>query len=157
MTEFSAPAGGCLLTDPGFAARMQDLLDFFPDFTENDVELLKFGRHFRLSPQSRAVVGRHLEDNQGLEKLARPGETLIEVSAGGSPTTLVPGRPSEADLAQAAALTARYSRSRDLASVECELIPVAPGPARGEPRRKLTVAPASDADVDRLAVGRVGV
>jgi len=155
VTVFSAPAGGCLLTDPGFAARMQDLLDSVPDFVENDVELLKHGRHFRLSPAARAAVGRHQEDNRAIEALARPGETLIEVAAGGSPATLVRGRPSEADLALAAALTARYSRSRELPSVECDLIAVIEGPGRGESRR-IAVAPAADEAIDRLVVGRAG-
>jgi tRNA-specific 2-thiouridylase len=156
VTVFSAPAGGCLLTDPGFAARMQDLLDQVPDFVENDVELLKCGRHFRFSAQSRVVVGRDIADNQRLEALARPGDVLVEVSAGGSPTALLRGARDEDVLRRAAALTARYSRSRELPSVECDVIAVVEGPQRGE-ARKLAVAPASDEDIDRLAVGRVAV
>ncbi len=159
VTVFSAPAGGCLLTDPGFAARMQDLLDNVPDFAENDVELLKSGRHFRFSPKARAVVGRQLDDNKRIETLARPGDLLVEVAAGGSPTTLVRGAQDEASVRAAAALTARYSRSREEASVECELIPVVEGPRRGDEgaRKRISVAPAPDEDIDRLAVGRVGV
>jgi tRNA U34 2-thiouridine synthase MnmA/TrmU len=156
VTEFSAPAGGCLLTDPGFAARMEDLLELVPEFVENDVELLKFGRHFRLGPGTRAAVGRNLEDNSGIERLARPGDLLVEVAAGGSPTTLVRGALADDAVGLAAALTARYSRSRELAEVECQCFPVVAGPARGE-GRKLSVAPAADAELDRLAIGRVGV
>jgi hypothetical protein len=156
VREFSAPAGGCLLTDPGFSARMQDLLDNAPDFVENDVELLKFGRHFRLGPKVRAAVGRDLADNGAIERLARPGDALVEAAAGHTPTTLLRGELSAEVLGLAAALTARYSKSRELTQVECQVFPVGEGGTRGEPRR-LTVAPADDAAIDRLATGRVAV
>ncbi len=154
VTVFSSPAGGCLLTDPGFTARMRDMMEHTPDFDENDVELLKFGRHFRLSPTSRAAVGRDEVDNQRVEELARVGDILVEVAAGHSPTTLVRGVADEAMLGAAAALTARYSKSRGEAQVECQLW----RPAEGEDRetgRRLSVAPLDEDTVERLAVGRV--
>ncbi len=46
-------AGGCLLTDPQFSKRIRDLMEYLDDPdkvpTINDIELLKVGRHFRLS------------------------------------------------------------------------------------------------------------
>ena len=47
ITEYPSPAGGCQLTDPGFAARLDDLLKDNPNFDCNDFNLLKVGRHFR--------------------------------------------------------------------------------------------------------------
>jgi tRNA U34 2-thiouridine synthase MnmA/TrmU len=156
VTVFSAPAGGCLLTDPGFAERLRDLLDRGVDFAADDVELLKHGRHFRFSENVRAVVGRDNADNESISALARSGDALVEVAAGHTPLTLVRGPLSDDVLRTAAALTVRYSKSRELAEVECEVQPVLEGGARGEVRR-LTVAPASDELIDKLAVGRVAV
>jgi tRNA-specific 2-thiouridylase len=156
VTVFSAPAGGCLLTDPGFAERLRDLLDRGVDFTENDVELLKHGRHFRLSETVRAVVGRDQADNDAIAALARPGDALVEVAAGHTPTTLVRGRVDEEALRAAAALTARYSKSRELPEVECLVRRVLEGGGRREEPR-LAVAPAADDLIERLAVGRVAV
>lgn len=156
VTVFSAPAGGCLLTDPGFSARMEELMEAAPGFDENDVELLKAGRHFRLSAGCKAVVGRDQEDNEFIESLAREGDALLEVAAGHSPTTLLRGRSGEEELRAAAAITARYSKSRGEAEVECELWRPAEGGERGEGRR-LTVAPAQEETIDRLAIGRVNV
>jgi tRNA U34 2-thiouridine synthase MnmA/TrmU len=51
IQDYPCPAGGCLLTDPGFSKRMRDLILHHPDFSLNDVHLLKVGRHFRLSPK----------------------------------------------------------------------------------------------------------
>ncbi len=57
--DYPCPAGGCLLTDPGFSKRMKDLMIHDPAFSLNDVHLLKMGRHFRLSPEVKLVVGRN--------------------------------------------------------------------------------------------------
>jgi NH3-dependent NAD+ synthetase len=155
VTVYSAPAGGCLLTDPGFCARMRDLLDNVPAFDENDVELLKFGRHFRLSPSVRAVVGRDQADNDEVEALTRPGDVLLEVAAGHSPCTLLRGAASAETLRTAAALTVRYSKSRGAARVEVSSW----RPRDGQPRQAaspLTVDPIGEMEADALALGRPG-
>ena len=69
ITDYPPPAGGCLLTDPGFAKRMKDLLKHNALTLEN-VKLLKIGRHFRLSPEAKLVIGREDRENELLESLA---------------------------------------------------------------------------------------
>src|SRR4030065_485619 len=39
--------GGCLLTDPAFGLKTKDLFDHTDTPTQNDIDLLKVGRHFR--------------------------------------------------------------------------------------------------------------
>ncbi|MFQ6101317.1 MAG: hypothetical protein ACE5OS_08805 [Anaerolineae bacterium] len=107
ISDYPCPAGGCLLTDPGFARRMRDLMRFRPDFDLNDINLLKIGRHFRLSPQTKAVVGRNEEENHRLLILARQRDLLFEVKGCGSPVTLLRGETDVGELC--AAITARYS------------------------------------------------
>ncbi len=109
IADYPCPAGGCLLTDPGFARRMRDLVRFRPGFDLNDVNLLKVGRHFRLSPKARAVVGRNEGENRRLQILARRGDFLFEVRGCGSPVTLLRGEASQEEIHLAAAITARYS------------------------------------------------
>ena len=75
--EYPCPAGGCLLTDPEFAARMRELLAFEPDCDLNDVLLLSAGRHFRLPTAGKAVVGRNEADNRRLDGLARRKDWLL--------------------------------------------------------------------------------
>ena len=88
---------------------MRDLVRFCPDFDLNDVNLLKLGRHFRLSPEARAVVGRNEGENRRLQILARQGDSLFEVRGCGSPVTLLRGEASQEEIHLAAAITARYS------------------------------------------------
>lgn len=71
ITNYPAPAGGCLLTDEGFSRRMRDLMQRKKFFTVSDVELLKVGRHFRLGERTKLAVGRNAEENDKLSKLAR--------------------------------------------------------------------------------------
>ena len=78
IRDYPCPAGGCLLTDPGFAKRMKDLMLHKPDFSLNDVHLLKVGRHFRLSDGVKLVVGRNEEENQKIETFAQEGDYFIQ-------------------------------------------------------------------------------
>jgi len=113
IADYPCPAGGCRLTDPGFARRIRDLVRFRPDLDLNDVNLLKVGRHFRLSPGAKALVGRNEEENRRLLILIRQSDFLFEVKGCGSPITLLRGEAGEAEIHLAAAITARYSDAED--------------------------------------------
>jgi hypothetical protein len=120
IADYPCPAGGCRLTDPGFARRMRDLVRFGPHFDLNDVNLLKVGRHFRLSPGAKAVVGRNEHENRRISILARQGDLLLEVKGCGSPITLLRGEADRGEIYLAAAITARYSDAQeDAVRVHC--------------------------------------
>ena len=119
INDYPCPAGGCLLTDPGFARRMRDLVRHTPGFGLNDVQLLKVGRHFRLSSLAKAIVGRDQDENQHIVALARPEELFLEVQGWGSPITLLRGTVGAQEIRLAAAITVRYSDAPGLASVSC--------------------------------------
>ena len=92
INDYPCPAGGCLLTDPGFARRMRDLVRHTPDFGLNDIHLLKVGRHFRLSPLAKAIVGRDHDENQHVVSLGRPEDLFFQVQGWGTPITLLRGQ-----------------------------------------------------------------
>jgi len=118
VRDYPCPAGGCLLTDPGFAKRMRDLMVNHPDFSLNDVHLLKMGRHFRFSPGVKLVVGRNEEENQKIQTFAQQEDILFKVSNLPGPLSLLRGRPDEEDIERAAAIAAYYSKGKDLRKVE---------------------------------------
>jgi len=76
ITDYAQPAGGCLLTDPRFAQRLKDLIAH-RELNLANVELLKFGRHFRLAPQAKLVVGRNERENTRLAELAAKNDYLF--------------------------------------------------------------------------------
>ncbi|MGB9722927.1 MAG: tRNA 4-thiouridine(8) synthase ThiI [Chloroflexia bacterium] len=112
LSDFPTPAGGCMLTDPGLSRRVRDLLQHRPNFSRSDFDLLRVGRHFRLSPEVKAVSGRNREENARLLELVEEGDLLLEVRGMGSPITLLRGPADEGVLRLAAAITARYSDAR---------------------------------------------
>ena len=118
IRDYPCPAGGCLLTDPGFAKRMKDLMLHKPDFSLNDVHLLKVGRHFRFSDGVKLIVGRNEEENQKIETFAHDGDILFRVSGFPGPLSLLRGKVNEGDIEKAAAVTAHYSKAKDLGNAE---------------------------------------
>jgi tRNA-specific 2-thiouridylase len=118
IRDYPCPAGGCLLTDPGFAQRMRDLNRYHSDFLLNDVHLLKMGRHFRLSPHLKLVVGRNEEENQKIQTFSQEGDILFKVSRYPGPLSLLRGEAEEGEVEKAAAITVRYSKAKDLGKVE---------------------------------------
>jgi tRNA-specific 2-thiouridylase len=126
INDYPCPAGGCLLTDPGFARRVRDLVHHSPGFGLNDVQLLKVGRHFRLSPLTKAVVGRNWDENQHIVALARPEDLLLQVQGWVGPTTLLRGEAGANETRLSAAITVRYSDAPGLATMHCRQAGQAP-------------------------------
>lgn len=120
IRDYPCPAGGCLLTDPGFANRMKDLMAHDPEFTLNDVHLLKLGRHLRLSPRIKLVVGRNEAENLKVQTFAREGDRLMKVAHHPGPLSLLRGEAGETDLERAASITVRYSKAKELGQVEVQ-------------------------------------
>jgi len=139
ITDYPSPAGGCLLTDPGFAYRLRELMAR-QDPTPADVELLKVGRHFRLGDGTLVVIGRHHEDNLRLKPLLRDGDICIEAADIPGPTTLLRGNAGTANLATAAALTLRYTKAPAGEAQPVNVEPV------GKEASVIEVAPADDTD-----------
>jgi len=103
------PAGGCRLTEPNFCRRLDDLKKHEGLDDVRNINLLMVGRHFRLGPDVRLVVGRSLEDNEAIEKQAGVDDTILSVDGIPGPTCLLRGCAQEAQVRQAASICARYS------------------------------------------------
>ncbi len=117
IKDYPCPAGGCLLTDPGFARRMRDLMKYKPDFDLEDVKLLKHGRHLRISDDAKLVIGRNEEDNKKLSGLIQDNDTVIDAQSLPGPLALIRGNTKDSEIEHAAAITAGYSKGRNLPKV----------------------------------------
>ncbi|MBW1990210.1 MAG: tRNA 4-thiouridine(8) synthase ThiI, partial [Deltaproteobacteria bacterium] len=95
ITSFPSPAGGCLLTDEGFSRRLSDLMAHQENIAERELELLKHGRHFRLGPGAKAVVGRTRADNESIKAHLDPAaDTVVSMEGRPGPLVLLLGEPS---------------------------------------------------------------
>lgn len=70
INDYPCPAGGCLLTDKSIALRLRDLFQHKPDYGMADLHLLTVGRHFRLNPELKIIVGRNETENRKIIALA---------------------------------------------------------------------------------------
>lgn len=109
ITDYPNSAGGCLLTDPQFARRVKDLFEYVEKPTLNDTELLKVGRHFRLSVAAKLVVGRNKEENGIINSLALPTDLLIEMKDHMGPIALLRGVSDEHVLQISSSIVHTYS------------------------------------------------
>ncbi|HCF51441.1 MAG TPA: tRNA 4-thiouridine(8) synthase ThiI [Syntrophomonas sp.] len=123
ITDYPSPAGGCLLTEPGFARRLKRLLEYRNLPTRSDTELLKTGRHFYVASGTLLVVGRNHSENEQLKRLAIEGDVLIKMAQRPGPTGLLriyqPGTP---DMAYAASIVARYSDAKSLPEADAKIL-----------------------------------
>ena len=109
LHEFTAPAGGCLLTDPRFSDRLKEWKSV-DDFSKKHLDLLKSGRHFKFSDGSKLVVGRDEKDNNSLERIHSDKEWIVELAdenIPGATGLFFPESEDKFDLA--AKIVARYS------------------------------------------------
>ena len=91
VRDYPCPAGGCLLTDPDVASRLRDLFAHVPGYAHRDLVLLTIGRHFRLGPGLRVILGRSLGENERLAALAVPGDAVFTPENFRGPTVLAAG------------------------------------------------------------------
>ncbi len=147
IEKYPNSGGGCLLTDPGFSLRMKDLVSCRAVDMEN-VLLLKIGRHFRLGPEAKLVVGRDEKENEELISLARKGDYLFmpdEKLAG--PTSLGRGEFNQELIRFSCAVTCRYCDLND--AVEAKII------YKNVPNEELfslKVAPAQETELTALRI-----
>jgi len=106
---YACPAGGCLLTRPSFAPRVLDLLKHSKSPTPLDLHLLKYGRHFRLSPRNKLIVGRSQAENSALSRLASRGDVILDSLDIPGPISLLKGPLTSKIVRTAARIHARYA------------------------------------------------
>lgn len=112
IKDYPCPAGGCLLTYKDYAAKIRDMFEHKKRIRIKDVLLLKIGRHFRFE-ENRVIVGRNKTENERLRDLKDLNDYYFEVPDCGSPLTILQGPKEEKAIEIAAALTARYSDSKE--------------------------------------------
>jgi tRNA-uridine 2-sulfurtransferase len=121
LTDYPAPAGGCLLTEPNYSFRLRELLDHNPDPSLEDLALLRLGRHFRISSLSRIIIGRNGNENESILALDNGKSVRMRAEDYASPVLLLRGKATEDIVRTAASLCARYSDGKDQHEVKVKV------------------------------------
>jgi len=144
LKDIPQPAGGCKLTEPNFCIRLRDLKEH-EGLNLRSIRLLKLGRHFRLAPEVRLIVGRDQSENETLERLAETGDVVIIPDTKPGPTCLLSPLAGERHILEGAAICARYC---DLLSEDIVKVKIL-SPA-GE--RMVDGIPAAKDDIERMRI-----
>ena len=116
IKNYLSPAGGCLLTEKEFSLKLKDLFAHKKMVEISDINLLKLGRHFRLSPDTKLIVGRNERENKLLFSLSVNSDFLLEANGIVGPTAILESRNKDL-IPLAARIVARYSDAQDFPSV----------------------------------------
>lgn len=145
FSDYAQPAGGCcFLTDGNYTVKLRDLWASRGGrrYELDDIMLLKVGRHIRPAPHYKVIIAREEGESNYLAGYRRQFPSLVTVSHSG-PLALIDGEATEADIALAARIVARYGQGRAAAEVELDY-----APAGGDVRR-LRVVPLSADELPR--------
>ncbi|HIJ20644.1 MAG TPA: tRNA 4-thiouridine(8) synthase ThiI [Deltaproteobacteria bacterium] len=136
LTAYPSPAGGCLLTEKEFSKKLKDLFAFERNVGPTHLELLKVGRHFRIAPEMKVIVGRNKKENKIIRNLADREDFLIFSISVPGPTILVSGEPSRDQIELACLIAAAYSDANDSDSCDLRII--------GKNQEKVATVPVPD-------------
>lgn len=109
IVNYIAGTGGCRLTEPNYSARLRDLRKHEGVRDPGAVRLLRLGRHFRLDPSVKLVVGRNRADNGIIERVAAPEDIVLKPEGGAGPTCWLPPSAGPEHVRLAAGICARYT------------------------------------------------
>ncbi len=144
INDYPNPGGGCLLTDPAFSRRFQDLLTH-GNWTLRDLDLLKMGRVFRINRGSKLIVGRNEEENARLEAEAGEDDIVFTpLPRVSGPSALGVGRfVHPGDVALCAMIVCRYvKKSTSPTGDICDIVI-----KRGGKQECLHVPPLGEEDI----------
>ncbi|MBN2071800.1 MAG: thiamine biosynthesis protein [Candidatus Krumholzibacteriota bacterium] len=146
IDQYQSPAGGCVLTDENYAKKFIDYTrhNGGSRLTVEDTVLLSTGRHLRLSPRTKIVVGRNQEENEYIESKWKDSLLAAAVDFPG-PTVLVQGDPDDEDILAAASVTARYGKGNGEDSVRVSF-------RTGGEEMIVEVRPARDDDLKKFHI-----
>jgi|UniRef100_A0A7V3PUI3 tRNA U34 2-thiouridine synthase MnmA/TrmU len=107
--NYPCPAGGCRLTDPNFARRLRESFKYNED-SITAVNLLRYGRHFRLPGGAKLIVGRNELENRILKAYTITSRfLLLEAKDVPGPVALLTAPALETDIRLAATICLSYS------------------------------------------------
>ena len=146
ITDYPTPAGGCLLTDPGYSRRLRDLMDHDAELTADALHLLKYGRHMRLNAGTKIIVGRTQKDNERILQHCDPKrDAVIKTNGFPGPTVILPGGGAKEVLFLAGAVCAGYSKAPDIAPVSVQV-------AMAGKVQNMTVLPITPQEAQRFLI-----
>lgn len=113
IKDYPSPAGGCKLTEPNYSKRLRELLNDKNNPSVKDLELLRYGRHFRVSSNAKIISTRTQEEGDEIKQYLDKEDFIFFAEEFNGSMIVIVGEPKEEDIEFAAKITARYSKGKD--------------------------------------------
>jgi tRNA U34 2-thiouridine synthase MnmA/TrmU len=144
IRDYPSPAGGCKLTEPNYSKRLREMVEHKEDTSKRDLELLKIGRHFRLSKDAKIISTRTQEEGELLKPLLMKEDVIFQARDYFGSTVVIIGKATNEDIEFAAKASGRYSKGKDE-----KIISIKYG-EYGEPLNKsIDIAPATEEEINK--------
>jgi hypothetical protein len=144
IKDYPSPAGGCKLTEPGFSGRLRDLLNYNKDCDVSDVEILNYGRHFRIRDGIKIISTRDQEEGKIITPLIGKDDYIFEPLNYSGSTIILQGESSSEDIKMAAQICGRYSKARSEKQAKIKYKKTS-----DENYNIIEIEPANDSEIDK--------
>ncbi len=122
ITDYPAPAGGCVLADPILSKRLKKLFNEEEEIKVEDIRFLLVGRQFKLPNGGWLTLGRDQKENDLVAALKQPGDILLKMPTRPGPTALLRYSDHPEDIQLGASLVVRYGRKVKDGPAESEVL-----------------------------------
>lgn len=147
IKDYPSPAGGCKLTEPNYSIRLKETLQRNGDATPDEIELLRFGRHFVSDSGCKIIATRTKDEADKIKQfLSKEDLVFYPVSYNGA-MIIINGKHNEKDKELAAKIAGRYCKGKDLDEIE-----VSYGKFGCKFEGTLKVKPATEEEIDRYII-----
>ena len=119
IENYESPSGGCLLTDENFSKKIKDHIKY-DSFDSEDIDVLKWGRHFRLPNGAKLVVSRNKDENEKIKSLNLSKYIMFSLPLPG-PLSLISKNATKEDKELAARIALTYSKAKPDAEYEVKI------------------------------------
>lgn len=110
IENYESPSGGCLLTDENFSNKIRDHIKY-DKFDVEDIDVLKWGRHFRLPDSAKLVVSRNQDENEKINEIETKKYIKFSLPLPG-PISLISKEALNEDKELAAKIALTYSKAK---------------------------------------------
>ena len=147
IVDYPSPAGGCKLTEPNFSRRLRDLFEHNEKASETEIQLLKYGRHMRVSNNAKIISTRTGEEVEAIKGYLTAEEYIFLAENFKGSMVIIVGNPKEEDIEFAARVTGRYCKGKDEDKVSVKY-----GKYRHEFSGSIEVEPAKDDEIEKYLI-----
>lgn len=144
IVDYPSPAGGCKLTEPNYAIRLKELMEHKRKIIPIDLEMLKIGRHFRVSLNAKIISTRDEGEGKAIKNYLNEKDMVFLTKDYNGSLVAIIGEANKSDIEFAASVAARYSKGMNE-----EIITVVYNKFKEKNTKYIDVKPATEGEISK--------